>query len=192
MLTPESYSVFEGDDRVDKMTKRIFALSMLENLYKFKGFYIVHTDLYDPELDLDGYIKNLYNILGKYVIYINETLTIDEFIDFKKSTLLKITRINKDDSTKSKSKSNTQRIKSSVGLNSKRFYSTSLPQKLIVNSTYNNIVFVDNQSILLLSSLLNVDLPNVKYAEQVKFVINDLKNGGLDKSDSLKYRKPFF
>jgi hypothetical protein len=57
----------------------------------------VHTDLYDPELvlDLNGYIKNVYDILVKYVFYINETLYIDEFLENKKSTLLKITIINK-------------------------------------------------------------------------------------------------
>jgi len=87
------------------------------------------------------------------------------------------------------------RLSGSIPQGIRNYSSTSAPaqaEKLIVNSTYNNIVFVDNQSILLLSSLQNVDLPNVKYAERVKLVINDLKDGGLDRSDSLKYRKPFF
>jgi len=213
------------------MTERIFALSMLEKLYKFKGFFIVHTGLYDPELVLnpelvlylDGYINTVYDILGKYVIYTNESLDIDEFIDFKKSTLLKITKINKEDSTMSNNYDNSDLNKEdatksnnsclikedktkslkftnfgsnfSLGINSKRFYSASPPaqaKKLVVNSNYNKIIFVDNQSILLLSGLLDADLPKVKHTERVKLIINDLNNAGLYKSDILKHRKPFF
>src|SRR6266516_3511688 len=174
-------------------------------------------------LYLDSYINTVYDILGKYVIYTNESLDIDEFIDFKKSTLLKITKINKEDSTMSNNYDNSDLNKEdatksnnsclikedktkslkftnfgsnfSLGINSKRFYSASPPaqaKKLVVNSNYNKIIFVDNQSILLLSGLLDADLPKVKHTERVKLIINDLNNAGLYKSDILKHRKPFF
>lgn len=82
----------------NQVMNHIFALTYLENLYEYKGYAVVHTDIYDPKLflNMDSYVNNVYYILQKYVIYINEeALEIEEFIEFKKSTILKITVINK-------------------------------------------------------------------------------------------------
>ena len=92
---PESSSIV--DTKYSNKIVNIIVGTNFKNRFKYKGLYVVHTDLYYPELvlDLNGYIKNVYDILVKYVFYINETLYIDEFLENKKSTLLKITIINK-------------------------------------------------------------------------------------------------
>ena len=41
--------------------------------------------------------------------------------------------------------------------NFRNFSSTSFPQKLVVNSTFDNVVFVDNKSILVISNLSSVN-----------------------------------
>src|SRR5438034_2256287 len=193
----------------DQILNHSIALEMFEDSYEYKGYYVVHTDLYDPELvlDLDGYVKNVLYILGKYVIHINETLNIFEFVNFKKSTILKITKINKSNkSNKSNSfdliKDNDGIIKSNINtkfinyvsnscsvLRSKRFYSTSLPCKLVVNSTFYNIVFIDNKSILFLPGLHidsylfemenqmeNLDIP-IPFFENLSKVFGNLDKG---------------
>jgi hypothetical protein len=65
--------------------------------------------------------------------------------------------------------------------NFRNFSYTSFPQKLVVNSTFDNVVFVDNQSILFISNL-----------SSVKPVIIEILKDGADVSDSQDLGKSFF
>jgi len=78
-------------------------------------------------------------------------------------------------------------VKHSKDILGKRMYSTnskpimSYTRKLVVNSTYDNIIFVDNQSILFLSNM-----------SSVKAVIIKISKDGVDMSDKQEFLKPFF
>jgi hypothetical protein len=80
--------------------KNLTGIQLLDEVYEYKGYYIVHSDLFTLELiqDLDKYIRQVYKLLGEYVEHTNERIAradSDEFVEFKKSTVLKITKINK-------------------------------------------------------------------------------------------------
>ena len=209
---PESDSVLDNKYS-NQVMGHIYALAYLENVYQYRGYYLVHTDIYDTKLVLnkDSYIKNIYDMLQKYVIYMNEeALDTDGFIAFKKYTVLKITEINKSNKKSNSSgliKNNDTRKSNNYGLikndgtiksnintkfinnvynsysvvSSKRFYSTLPIHKLVVNSTYDNIIFVDNQSILFLSNM-----------STVKDVIIKISKDVVDKLDSKEFGKHFF
>ncbi len=84
------------------LEKHVMALMLLNKLYKYKGFSIIHSTKFDrvtllgkEKEGLNEYVSNVHNILGKCVVYTNEErLDLDEFIDFKKSSLVRITKIN--------------------------------------------------------------------------------------------------
>jgi hypothetical protein len=68
----------------DEHQKYTMGLMMLDKLYKYKGFSIIHSTNFDHTSihDIDEYINNIYTILGKSVVYINEErLDLDEFIE---------------------------------------------------------------------------------------------------------------
>jgi hypothetical protein len=90
------YSVFIFIDQIE-IFKNLTGIQLLDEEYEYKGYYIVHSDLFTLELiqDLDKYIRQIYKLLGEYVEHTNERLDCDEFVEFKKSTVLKITKINK-------------------------------------------------------------------------------------------------
>lgn len=67
-------------------------LALLENSYQYRGYYSFQFYEFNPKYinNLDDYIKDVYIKLGECVVNTNETLDIDEFFEFKKSTALKI------------------------------------------------------------------------------------------------------
>jgi hypothetical protein len=117
-------SVLSSNEYSAEKFDHLLGLMLLENSYNYRGHYLFHSDLFNPNFvkDLDGYIKFVYKTLGECVINTNETLDIDEFIEFKKSTVLKIVKINKPYKSSVSSLSN-ELIKNKHPYNNK-FYST--------------------------------------------------------------------
>jgi len=74
----------------EELFRYLAGLNLLEKLYEYKGYYTVHSDLFKEIIDLDGYILSISKLLGEFVINTNENLDIDEFVEFKKSTVLRI------------------------------------------------------------------------------------------------------
>ena len=81
-----------SDDYTSEFTKQITGLLILEKTFKHRGYYNCVTDIYNPKLYeyIDQYILNIYTRLGEYVISTNENLLVDEFIEFKRDTVLTI------------------------------------------------------------------------------------------------------
>lgn len=86
-------------DNSQESINNILGLLVLEKNFEFKGYYNVITDIYNSKLykDYNEYIFNIYSKLGEYVVSINENLSEDGFIEFKKSTVLTIRVINDHD-----------------------------------------------------------------------------------------------
>lgn len=111
LLTSENYigSILDNSVRKNgciskeqevELKQYIIALKLLDKQYKYKGFSVIHSTKFDNTTlhVIDEYINNIYTLLGKCVVYINEEcLDIDEFIEFKKSSILKVTTINNSD-----------------------------------------------------------------------------------------------
>ncbi len=75
-------------------------LMLLDKMYDHKGFSLIHSTNFDRASllkteNLNKYINDVRNVLGKCVVDTNEKrLDLDEFIEFKKSSLVGITKIN--------------------------------------------------------------------------------------------------
>ena len=87
-------SVFDNNPTNEEISNLILGKRLLEKMYEYHGYYIVHSNLFDAGLvlDLDVEVKRIYTILGEYVIHTNETSEEDEFVEFKKETFLRISR----------------------------------------------------------------------------------------------------
>lgn len=109
---PKEDSVLSSNEYSGDILTHTLGLMLLDIAYKFKGHYLFHRDIFNPDLvrlgyanhkDLDGYIESVYGILRNIVINTDESLDVDEFVEFvefKKSTVLKITQIKKSSNTK--------------------------------------------------------------------------------------------
>lgn len=88
-----------------ELQQYIIGLMKLDKLFKYKGFSIMHSTKFDstnllraPDFKevgcIDEYINNVCKILHECVKYINKEKLYIEFIEFKKSSLLMITKVN--------------------------------------------------------------------------------------------------
>ena len=106
------------DSNPDELLNYLFAYQILEANYKFKGYSVLHSDLFNKDdLDmgaslLNDYIKNLYNTLGLKIIETNENLNTDEFIEFKRPLVLIIRAVQESvsDIKQSKNSNNSNKI----------------------------------------------------------------------------------
>jgi len=152
----------------------------------FTSYSRVRSDVFNKFLvqDLKIYIDDVCNTLLKTNIYCENDSNLMDY--FKGSyIIIKISKINKPSlraNKSNKTKYTHKLVSNNIYGNSKRFYSTSLPQKLVVNSTFDKIVFVDNQSILLLSNMSN----------DVKFVLINIIKEGCDITYQPKVGGGFF
>lgn len=87
-------SVFENNPTHDEISKLMLGKMILEKMYVYHGYYIVHSNLFNAglALDLDVEVKRIYKILGEYVMHTNKTPEVDEFVEFKKETFLRISK----------------------------------------------------------------------------------------------------
>lgn len=69
-------------------------INLLYTVYKYRGYYVFHTNHLDFELikDLTKYANDVYKVLASEVIIINKSLDGDGLIEFRENTLLKISR----------------------------------------------------------------------------------------------------
>jgi hypothetical protein len=84
-------------DGLDDMKNKILSQSIMYKIFDKHGYCVMNTEKIEntnpkEHMDLVKYAINIKNKIGSIIVKTNETLTIDEFIEFKKSTLLKITR----------------------------------------------------------------------------------------------------
>ena len=101
---PKHDFILKFDEYCEQTTFNYFlGLMLLENTYKYKGHYLVYHDFFNQDLvqDFDVFVKHIIKILGEYAVHTNKTLDIDEFVEFKKLTGLKITKINKSNNSNS-------------------------------------------------------------------------------------------
>lgn len=70
---PKHDSVLDKNEYSDEVGNYLSALMLFENMFKFKGYYIVFTDLFNMEKvdDLNTYIENIFSKLQDYVIATN-------------------------------------------------------------------------------------------------------------------------
>lgn len=89
-------SVFNNGSS-DSIHEFMLGKILLDKMYKYKGYHCFYHNLYyyKTTLNLEEYINDVYKILGECVVKTNETLDIDEFIDFKKDAMLRFTKIKK-------------------------------------------------------------------------------------------------
>jgi hypothetical protein len=63
-------------------------------MYEYRGYHMFHSDLinFNQFKELGSYPLKIQNILGNHVINVNENLTEDGFVEFRRLVLLKIKR----------------------------------------------------------------------------------------------------
>ena len=79
-------SASDQNEYSDEVGAQVFAMAILEQMYKFRVHYAVLTALFNMKKvnHLNEYIYNLHRELGSSVKSTNEDLLKDEFIEFKK------------------------------------------------------------------------------------------------------------
>jgi len=79
---------------VNNVFKNILAMSILNKMYQYKGYYLYYSCSLDSHVDIEKCLIDILINLGKEITATNEDLTSDEFVEFKKSVILKITKLN--------------------------------------------------------------------------------------------------
>ena len=91
----------EGFTEEDQKEAHKFMLGMclIRSRFKYNGYFVVHSD-YLREKMFEGkegllnlHVEHLLDRLGKFVVSTNEDLTVDEFILFKRSCVVRFKKI---------------------------------------------------------------------------------------------------
>lgn len=90
-LLPQSGQAPDPQD----MLKLMLSMKILYDTYKYRGYYVYHSEIVNFNFvkDFSDYLQKTYSLLGSIVINTNENLDEDNFIEFKKPTILNIKRI---------------------------------------------------------------------------------------------------
>lgn len=147
----------------DEVLRVMLGMRLLYWMYDYRGYRVFHYNKLDLALvkDLDKFAHHILEILGKQVIYINENISEEGFIEFKKPVLLKITRSDKSGYlglSKKESVSNScVDISSNRRLNWKKIFGPSYEQRSFYSTVRGYEKF--NESIENNNTPLKVALP---------------------------------
>lgn len=179
---------FDTVDGEEMMMYMMLGKALWHN-FKYHGYHLYLSELLDLERikQLDEYIDSIQESLLPTITSINEDGDTG-FIEFKKSVLLKITRINKNNPSGGDSyEKNKQYLKNNKFMNSltnnvsRRNYSTDSSISNSTNSSnkynYRNDVskeLLNTRMSISLLSILNQDITNVEKQKKIeKFIFNE-------------------